>query len=673
MKSNKRRRRGLPAATTAVIENETSQASSSQFSITVTPALRHRLFPTAILLITFAVFLPVLNNGFVDLDNRPLVSNPGYRGVGWTELLWMVADFHFGQYQPLAWITLALDQVFWWADPFGHHLTNLVFHLANAMLFYFISVELLSLTRLQSRDSRGAWAEVTAAVAALVWAIHPLRVEPVAWASARGEIVAAAFLLLSIFAYLKMNAPRTNAPDSARWIIVSMGAFLLSLLASPSALVLPLVFLLLDHYPLTRLSLASSGFAPALGRLVRQKAPFFFLSGVGIVVAIFARNDHTRLQPSYAEDSFTWTLHQLAAPAFYLAKTILPVSLAPAYELSATHLSLYVAGSGLLCAGAFALRKRWPALAPAWLCYLLLLLPFFRDHFPAAQLLADRHTYLASLPLALCIGAAFADRRLLVPGNWPGIQNSFLRAGVLGAVLSISGVLAWRQVAQWRDAKTLWNHAVQVNPTSRAYYNLASLAEAEGKYDDAIAHNRRVVQIDPSRWDAHERAAALLQRQGKIPQAVEHYRVVVRLNPNAVEARENLAAGLVYQGEIEEAIAQFRKVIESAPERNETRFKLGTVLAVQGRLGDAEESLAAAAKADPDSGRIRLRLGQVLAAQGELESAMPYFRDAVRLLNEDAEAHENLGRGLLELGHKDEAAKHLQEALRIMRSKPIAR
>jgi tetratricopeptide (TPR) repeat protein len=672
MKSKKTKRRAQAPSRTAAIRNELPKAQTLVLSMEPSLPLGNGLVSTLIALMTFLAFLPVLNNGFIDSDNRMLVDNLGNRGLGWSELRWMFASFHFGQYQPLAWLSLGLDHVLWWADPFGHHLTNLALHVVNAILFYRIGLELFSNWSSENRSPDAAWFKVAAGIAALGFALHPLRVEPVAWASARGELVAAGFFLLSLFAFLKANAPVSVRRNPARWTIFSICAFVFSLLAGPSGLVLPIILLIIVSYPLRRLADQWSGLRSAAGGLLWQKAPFLLLSVAFVVLNIAARYYEPIAHPAYQEDFFNWTLRQLAAPAFYLWKAILPVGLSPAYELTEWSVAVCAAAGVVICAGVVNVRDRWPALAPAWLCYLVLLLPIFRGEFPTEQILADRYTYLASLPLALLIGVAInrfrhggSGRRLRSPQLWG--------TALIVVVFTLLGVLTWSQARRWRDSETLWRHAVTVNPSSRGYFNLATLAESQGKYDDAIASNRRVVEIDPQRWDAHERAAQLLQKQGKIAEAVEHYRVVVRLNPGAIDARENLAAGLMNQGEIGEAVQHFRKVLELAPERNETRVKLGTILALEGSLGEAAENLTAAAKADPKDGRIALQLGLVLAAQGKLNDAVRYFGEATRLRPEDAEAHESLGRGLLELGRKDEAAKHLREALRILRSSPAAR
>ena len=671
MKSKKLTKDSQTISRTALIQHGPSDTRTSFFSSHLTKALGPNLFPTLLLLISFWVFLPVLKNDFVDADIGMIVDNLGYSGFSWSGLRWMFAAFHFGQYQPLTWLTFALDHFFWGPDPFGFHWTNLLFHGVNVLLFYRVSLQLLFYSETRESAPDQTWMRVAAWIAALVFAIHPLRVESVAWASARGDLVGAGFFLLSLFGYLRANVPANAHGSLTRWNIISIGAFLISLLASPIGLVLPFILLVLDIYPLGRLTGRQNPYGADARFLLWQKTPYVILASAGFAIAFIARN----YEPSHQTDQdaiLTWALYQLAAPAFYLWKAILPIGLTPAYEMSAWSTAAYVGAGAILCIGVTILSKSWPALAATWICFLLLGLPILRGEFPAQQVLADRFTYLACCSWSLLISVAI-NQSLNSPAAVRWGTRPLMFAGATIVILFVGiGILTWTQVQVWRDTETLWKNAVAVNPTSRAYFSLATLYETQGKYEDAIASYKQAAEIDPQRWDAHERAAVLLQKRGKIPEAVELYRKVIAFNPGAIEARENLAAGLVNQGEIGEAVQQFRKLLDLAPERNETRVKLGTILAVAGRFGEAADILTTAAKFDPNDGRNVLKLAQVLAAQGRLSEAVNYFREAVRLRPEDAEAHENLGRALLELGKKDEASKHLQEALRILRSSPRA-
>ena len=635
--------------------------------------LGQNVFPSLIVVITFLVFLPVLNNGFVDSDKRPLVENLAYRGLGWTQLQWMFTGFHFRQFQPVAWLSFGINYLFWWADPFGYHLTNVFVHIVNTVLFYCLSMALF--VRWKKIDSYPGvnWFGIPAAVAALSFGLHPLRVESVAWASNRGEMLAAMFFLLSFLGYLKGNAAEALGVPGTRWKIVSIGAFLLCLLAGPSGLFLPVILWGIDHYITKSQTLPPDGTrAAVLGPLFRT-APYLFLSCAYVVVTLVARGYDPTLQSNYRENFLIRFLYQLGAPAFYFWKAVLPIGLAPAYDFTVWPVTAFIAASIFLCGFVIAQRKKWPALVPLLLAYLLLLLPIFREEFPAEQILADRFTYLAALPWALLIAVGVERGLSLVAVRRLGSPTLVSAALCVVVGITTVAVLTWRELPVWRNSETLWSNASAVNPSSSAYHNLAMLYESQGKYDDAVMSYQRAVELNPQRWDAHERAGALLYKQGKMAEAVEHYRVFVKFNSNAIEARENLATALVNQAQTGEAVEHLRKVIELAPERNLARVKLGMILAVEGRLDEAAQVLAIAAKKDPNDGRILLQMGRVLAAQGKLNDAVNYFREATRLLPHDAEAHESLGRGQLELGNKEEGAKHLAESLRILRSSPTAR
>ncbi len=674
MMAKKTQRRRPAVSRTAPVTDHLSAAQLQTFLSDCRMLSGPRFFPWFIIGVTFLVFLPVLNNGFVGSDTRPLVENLGYRGLGWAQLQWMFMGFHFGQFHPVAWLSLGINHVFWWTDPFGYHLINLSVHIVNAVIFYHIAVALFVHWNKANSYPGVNWYGLPAAVAALSFALHPLRVESVAWASTRGELIASMFFLLSLLIYLKANAGAAGGVMSAAWRLASLATFLLSLLAGPSGFFLPAVLSIMHHYAGRGEGSPKSDMPGSAVRSLRYQLPYILLSGAYAVVAVIAgRYDDSSPQTTHRGDVLSWALDQLAAPALYLWNAVLPIGLTPAYELSASSMAVFIAASMVLGALVVVLRQKWPALVPLWLCYIVLLLPVFRDGFPVEQVVADRFTYLAALPWALLIGAC-AERGLYVAAV-RGMRTPLLVscASIIAAGLTTLGVLTWRQIPLWQDAETLWKNAAAVNPTSSAYYNLAMLSESQGNYGDAVSSYRRAVELNPERRDAHERAGALLFKQGKMAEALEHYRVFVQFNPNSIEARENLATALANQSQPREAVEHLRKLIQLSPETNRVRVKLGTILAVEGRLDEAAEILAVAAKQGPKDGRILLQLGRILAAQGKLDNAIVHLREATRLLPNDAEAQESLGRGLLELGRKDEGAKHLAEALRIFRSSPTAR
>jgi Flp pilus assembly protein TadD len=624
-----------------------------------------------IALITVMVFLPALQNGFVQWDDETLVNNSNYRGLGPAELRWMFGQFHFGRYQPLSWMSLGFDHLIWWADPFGYHWSSLLLHATNAIAFYFIATRLLSLC-----DSvRAALTEpvlrTAAGVAALIFAIHPQRVESVAWASARGEILAASFFLGSLLCYLRAADFAEEKHRSVWWMAASLSAYGLSLLSGVNGMALPIILLVLDVYPLGRLASSRSWLAPEARRLYWQKAPYFLLAFLALIIASAAAS-HNQASSTTSQWAIRALADLIAAPAFYLWKAVVPLRLSPSYELPVWSLILAILASVGISVGLFVTRKRWPVLLTSWICCLVLLVPLPGSHVDGQQILADRHTYLSHLPWALLLGAAVLYTWHTAMRSRATSWTAFVGTGVSALVFILVGVLTWTQTRVWHDSESLWRHAVAATESSQAHYNLAALFEAQGKYDDAIRSYRQVTEIRPEHWDAHEKAALLLQKQGKIREAVGHLRRVVEINPAATEAHSNLAAGLVHQGQVADAARHFRRVLELAPERNEIRVKLATLLAIHGSLADATALLHEAVTKEPGDAKTLLKFGQVLAAQGSLDRATQHLREAVRIEPEDAEIHESLGRALAEQGKRDEAAKHMREAIRILKSTPIS-
>lgn len=309
--------------------------------------------------ITFVAFLPALGNGFVAWDDdRNFLDNPHYRGLGPAQLAWMVSHLD-AHYVPLTWLTLGLDYVLWGMNPAGYHLTSLVLHAANAVLVYAGARRLIAAAL--PGTSSGALA-LGSAVAALLFAVHPLRVESVAWATERRDVLCGLFYLLTVLAYL-----RYCASASRRWYRLSLAFLAAALLSKAMAVTLPVVLLLLDGYPLRR-------------RAWREKLPFFALSLAAGAVALVAQ----RVAGATSTVAFLGPLERVAIAcyslAFYLWKTLVPRHLSPIYELPArvdAFAPSYVASALAvlaLSALAIALRRRWPAFTVVWASYVVTVL-----------------------------------------------------------------------------------------------------------------------------------------------------------------------------------------------------------------------------------------------------------------------------------------------------------
>jgi tetratricopeptide (TPR) repeat protein len=597
------------------------------------------VIPAVIAVVTFLAFLPALQNGFVNWDDQKnLTNNPMYRGLGWTQLTWMFGGNSADFYMPLTWFTFAVDYTVWGMNPSGYHLTSLILHAVNAGLFYFVALRLLNLPR-GAGASRDVGSRAGAAFAALLFSLHPLRVESVAWATERRDVLSGLFYLLAVLAYLRACEPRPPGERRAgAWYWVAVAAAACALLSKPMAVSLPVVLVLLDVYPLRRLGAGpSSWFAPAARRVWLEKLPFVLLSAAASVLTLLAYPNLN--DPTLLPQVGGWR-GRLAVPlyglAFYLWKTAWPSGLSPVYEtpvpfdptawpflLSAT----VVAG---VTVAAIALRRR-PAPVTVWLSYVAILLPvlgIFQFH---GLIAADRYTYLASLGWALLAGAGLAAWWRAGAGHEHGHSSRFLIVGLALSLLTSLGFLTWRQTQVWHDSEALWTYALSINASAIGHTGLG----------DALVQQRQVAE------------------------GIEHYRQALRLNPRYAAAHNNLGLALAQRGEIGEAIRHFRQVLLIVPKYAESHYSLGLALALQGETVEAVDQYRQALRIRPDYAEAHNNLGNALVRQGQVAEGIEHYRRALRLDPRSAAAHNNLGLALAQQGDLPEAVEHFREALRI--------
>ena len=635
------------------------------------------LVPCFVALATFLVFVPVMQNDFVtwdDYDN--LMNNQRFRGFGWSDIRWMFTTFHLGHYQPLSWVTFGFDYLLWGMDPRGYHLTNLIFHVANAVFFYFISRRLLAVA-LTMPDDRESWQlTVSAAFAALIFAIHPLRVESVVWATERRDVLSGFFYLWTLYCYLRVAS--TREPTSRRrWLAAAVGVYALSLLSKATAITLPAVLLLLDIFPLRRLQGGiRDWFKPQNRSLWWEKLPFAALACVFAVVALAAQHSTGALIALRHYDISFRLAQSFYGLMFYLWKTLLPAGLSPLYELP-FDLDPWV-WIFLICTAdvltisfaAFFLRRRRPAVLACWLYYVVTLSPVLGLAQSGPQLVADRYSYLSCLSWALLAGGGLLW--IWPPSSAPGpnYEWRFVTISVVGiGTLSILGFLTWGQIGVWRDTRTLWEYAVAVTPDSSvAHYNLGKTLETEGKADQAMELYRRAVTRNPDNADAHYNLARLLARQGQQEEAISHYRRALEIKPDDADTHSNLGLLLALRGEVEASLDELQKAVQIDPKHARAYFNMGRIFARQGDLDRAEVNYQKALKLDPTEVEILLGLGNVLARQGKLEAATAQYQQAVKLKPDLADAHVALARLLAARGEKNEADRHYEEALRLIKA-----
>ncbi|HNW45303.1 MAG TPA: tetratricopeptide repeat protein [Elusimicrobiales bacterium] len=624
-----------------------------------------KLFPLLIALLTFAVFLPSLKNGFVNWDDlQNLTENRHYRGLGWEQLRWMFSTFHLGPYQPLSWLTYAADYLAWGLNPFGYHLTNIILHSVNSALFWLLCLKLFLLSSEPADQENKTDYYLAAGFAALFFAVHPLRVESVTWVTERRDVLSGLFYLLTLLWYIPPRAAGGEQAGPWRRHVLPLCAFLCALLSKAMVITLPAALLLLDIFIIKRLSPdMRRWFSRETRQLWLEKVPYFALS------AVFGAAGYIGQAGIGAVASYqTFGAADRAAQIFfstglYLLKTLAPLNLLPEYKFTGSVASWQPAAAAAaifaLTWAALAARRHWPAFLAVWLYYLATLSPVSGIVKLGAQAAADRYTYLPCLGFALLSGGALLALRRAADG----------RAGKLATLLACLAItalagLTWRQQGYWHDSETLWRHALSINPDLPiARTNLGVALHKKGAFAEAAAHYAAVLRMNPGNAQAHNNLGRVLASQGNSAQAVSHYLEALKLDPAFAEAHYNLGFSLNKAGKTAEAAEQYRAALSLKPDFADAHNNLAEVLAAQGRLDEAAGHYRAALQLDPGLSEAQNNLGSILAAQGKTRDTAAYYLEALRLNPALPEAHSNLAGILAAQGRAEEAAAHYRAAL----------
>ena len=537
---------------------------------------------------TLAVFGRTVGHDFVEYDDSQYVyDNPmvthGLSGEGIVDAF---TAGHAGNWHPLAWLSHMLDwQLFGrWAG--GHHLTSVLLHAATAVLLFLVLLQLttgtgpvavdLSPQREPAADrgvSRLRFGLQRCAIVAALFAIHPLRVESVAWVAERKDVLSGLFFMLTLAAYIRY----ARQPFSLGRYLAVLLLFALGLMSKPMLVTLPAVLLLLDYWPLARLGWTT--------RVWAEKIPLAVLSTASCMVTFLIQREASALNTHFLLS--TRVANSLVAYVTYLGQIFYPVDLAVFYPYTPGGLPAWkVLGAilvlGGISAAAIVLRRKAPYLLVGWLWYLGMLLPVIGLIQVGSQSMADRYTYLPQIGLYWAIVWGAADLcRLWSVGRWVG------GVGAVGAIAILMG-LAVEQTSYWRDSQTLWTHALRVTPPNNiAYYNMGMVLHHQKQLDAAIAYYQRALAILPTYALAHNNLGYALYEQGRIDEAIDHFRQALASNPRSAETHNNLANLLSIKGRGAEALEQYAVALAVNPQYVEGHCNLGDELRSQGRSAEA--------------------------------------------------------------------------------------
>ena len=510
--------------------------------------------------VSSVVFSKTLGHGFVNWDDDVYVfANPVIHLRPLQQVWWILSHFYFYAYIPVTLLSHAVDVALWGMNPSGHHLTNVLLHSANAVWVLVLGLRLLQSPRGPSSRSGRAPAPasdspspalVGMSIAAILFAIHPLRAESVSWVSDRKDLLCTFFFLPGVIAYMKYSSLR-GTPPAKRWYLGSFLLFVLAVLSKSIAVTFPVLLLLLDWLRPGREGRPASHFA-----LIREKTPFLLISLALAVLSFAMSPDGKRAYAVAHLSGLEALLFPLYSLSFSIYKTLLPTHLSPIYPR--VGLEWMIAGLAFVAAttGAcifYATRGRKTVLL-AWLTYLLLLVPNVAGLSSGMQPVADRYSYLPTISLFLLLGAgiSFALERA-------GGRRSIAVGTSFGALAMILAGLTATQVSHWRSSISLWGYVVAKFPPrpdySDAYINLGVSYAQEQRPQEARKILERAVEIDPTNAEAFYNLGVISYSEGNRERAVELYRRATEADPHHVKSFYNLALTLDELGMNDQAIA----------------------------------------------------------------------------------------------------------------------
>ena len=590
--------------------------------------------------ITFAVFGQTLHHEFVNYDDNLYVyDNPVVQqGLTWAGFRWALTYGDIGHWHPLTWLSHMLDCRWYGLWAGGHHLTNVLLHGAAVILIFLV---LRQMTGFLWRS----------AFVAAVFAIHPLRAESVAWVAERKDVLSAFFFMLTLWTYTRYAQGRARVKSRESSVgtssltpvlrlstfnyYLTLVFFALGLLSKNMLVTTPFVLLLLDYWPLRRLS----SFTPQVWfRLVAEKIPLFILTAGSCVVTALVSEKPARLLP------YDLRMENAAVSGvIYLRQMILPSGLACLYPNPTNPLPLWqVAGAvGLLLAitgVAWAFRRTHPWLVVGWFWYVGMLIPVIGLVQISFYAHADRYTYLPQIGLYLLLTWAAAD----FTASWRH------RRQILGVtalcVIAVLMACAWKQTSYWHTNESLWTHTAACTADNfMAENELGNILLQKGDVDEAIIHYQEALQTP------------------------------LQIKADSAKTWFHLGNALIQRGRADEAITCFQQALQIKADFAEAMFNLGNALLQKNRGDEAIVQYQQALKITPGFAEAHINLGNALLQKSRVNEAIAQYQQALQITPDNAEAHNNLGSALLRMGSLNEAITHYQKALQLTPNSALVR
>ena len=579
------------------------------------------------ILAAIVVFWRLPSHEFVGFDDDLYVyENPFVqKGLSEEGFTWALKTFQTGNWHPLTWLSHMFDCQLFGLEPGMHHLTNLLFHIANSLLLYLV---LRKMTGTQWRS----------AFVASLFALHPLHVESVAWIAERKDVLSTFFWLLVMWSY----AFYTERPGVSRYMLTLL-FFALGLMAKPMLVTLPFVLLLTDYWPLHRVQMFRftnnrQARKFSILQLIWEKVPFFTLAAASSVVTLIAQKGGGAVTSLDVLPIKIRIANAFISYISYIAKMFWPRDLAVLYPMPHIFLAWQaaVAGLSLFCISVVLIRamRRRPYLGVGWFWYLGTLLPVIGLVQVGVQSMADRYTYVPLIGLFILLTWGIHD----FMGRW---RRGRIVAAI-GAALTLLGFMAGAsfQVRHWKTSTTLFTHALGITSDNwLIHYNLGVTLAKEGKLNEAISHYSEALRIKKNYAIAHNNLGIVLSMQGKTEEAIDHYSEALHIDPDNPETHNNLGILLDTQGEWEKAIRHYSEALRINPDYAKAHFNLASTLLRQKRVDEALGHLYDAVKINPNYERAHFSLGLVLMQLGKRKEASFHFSEVTRINPKNGKAY----------------------------------
>ena len=588
--------------------------------------------------IVWLAFGQTLRHGFVNYDDDLYVYQNLEVTAGLTRrgILWAFTFAGIGHWHPVTWFSHMLDCRVWGLRAGGHHLTNVLLHAAAAILLF-----------LALKQMTGAlW---RSALVAALFAIHPQRVESVAWIAERKDVLSGFFFMATILAYVRYVR---KPPSIARYALVVI-LFALGLMSKGMLVTLPFVLLLLDYWPLGRLkpevikSMRRPENRALVLRLVAEKIPLFVLSAASCVA--------TSLSPEKIAPAFQMSLplrieNAVVSYVIYIKQMLYPAGLTLPYfnPPGGFPLSEVIIALALLIAlsiGALAFWKTRPYLIVGWLWYLGMMAPVIGLVQISYYARADRYTYLPQIGLFLLGTWLVAE----LFRRWRRGREILTVAALL--LITVLTMRTRAQTSYWHDSETLWRYVLSQSPNNYvACNNLGLVLDHNGQVEAAITQYERALQIQPAYAETHNNLGNALCRVGRVREAIAHYQQALELVPGLPQVHNNLGTALGQNGRLAEAMTQFQKALEINPDFAGAHSNLGYALLMTGKVEEALREFLKALEIKPDSAETHKHIADLYLKQGRATDAIAHYRKVLEIRPDDAEARLALAGALAERG-----------------------